>query len=132
METIGSPEGKIYTWKTADRYYWIAPKTFTKRQLYSHEKRLNIYGGIAMIPWSRERLENEYKTLKFIAEHTTIPVPRILGYSVEGEVASLTLETIEGEIVSDLILDLGPEDKERLLDNVDSTCTPLFIPNCKL
>ena len=68
-----------------------------------------------MIPRSRERLENEYKTLKFIAEHTTIPVPRIFGYSVEGEVASLTLETIEGEIVSDLILDLGPEDKERLL-----------------
>ncbi|PVH74053.1 hypothetical protein DL98DRAFT_594462 [Cadophora sp. DSE1049] len=44
-----------------------------------------------------ERIRNDYVTLDFIASNTTIPVPKVLEYTVRDDAATLVLERIYGE-----------------------------------
>ncbi|KAL2052173.1 hypothetical protein ABVK25_007615 [Lepraria finkii] len=93
--------------QTGDGHYRLTPSTFTKRETLPHEKRRRPNGPIITLPQSRERLENERDTLAFIVNNTAIPVPnvpvpKVLDFTSEGGITSLTTEAIAGDPVFDL------------------------------
>ena len=123
-------EGPYLEWEyLADRHYTLTSTAFTQRQLYKHEFYKNFYGDIIdYVTWSRERLENERDALIFIAEHTTIRVPKVLNFSVENDVASLTTALVDGLPMSELHRTLSKEDYATLVSNVSSYITDTFLP----
>ena len=84
------------SWNTYDRCYAYDDYMFTKRTLLPHERIEDINGKTIVLPWTRERLRNEYLALKFVSENTTIPVPKILNYEETTELVSLTIERVQG------------------------------------
>ncbi|KAL8951317.1 MAG: hypothetical protein Q9222_002704 [Ikaeria aurantiellina] len=123
-------------WKVCDRFYEHRASTFTKRQLRPHETTWNArIGEVAQYAYNRERLENERDALIFIARNTTIPVPRFVDWSVDGDgVASLTMEKQDGRMMDCLMRDLEDdvkltdEEKLTLQRNVDSFLTSTVLP----
>ncbi|KAL8925994.1 MAG: hypothetical protein Q9172_001997 [Xanthocarpia lactea] len=132
MSEVGNEESELCVWMTGERHYTVtpwpknpgeAPSTFTKRQLRPHERPWHTPGTPLFDLCSTERLINEKDALLFVAQHTTIPVPRVLDWSVDKDgIASLTTETLNGRVMSDLLAedDLSDEDKSTLLRNVES------------
>ncbi|MCJ1336346.1 hypothetical protein MMC09_001622 [Bachmanniomyces sp. S44760] len=105
LVNTGTENAPIYDWTVIDRHYTLTPSTFTKRQLYPHEQILNNRGGVAQYAFNPERLENERYALEFIAKNTKIPVPRVLGWSHVDGVRCLTVETLDGAMLGDLLRD---------------------------
>lgn len=124
------PEGPYLEWEyLADRHYTLTSTAFTQRQLYKHEFYKDFYGDlIDYVTWSRERLENERDALIFIAENTTIPVPRVLNFGVENDVASLTTALVDGLPMGQLEETLSEEDYATLVSNVSSFINDTFLP----
>ena len=124
------PEGPYLEWEyLADRHYTLTSTAFTERQLYKHEFYKDFYGDlIDYVPWSRERLENERDALVFIGENTTIPVPKVLNFSVENDVASLTTALVDGLPMSELHRTLSEEDYATLVSNVSSYINDTLLP----
>lgn len=93
------------TWRSPEREYTLTDDTFIKRELvpsdFTDKDRLPYYHASSLL--SRARLENEYHTLRFIRENTTLPVPRVIERKY-GENGSMTLimERIQGVTVDDL------------------------------
>ena len=123
-------EGPYLEWEyPADRHYILTSTTFTERQLYRHEFYKDFYGDLMdYISWSRERLENEKDALIFIAENTTIPVPKVLNFSVENDVASLTTSVVDGLPMNELRETLSGEDYATLVSNVSSYINDTLLP----
>ena len=125
-------DNDIDEWEiAADRHYTLTSTTFTKRQLRQHERYTNYKGELVTVPWSRERLENERDTLIFISQNTTIRVPRFLNFSLEGDVASVTMEAVNGELMDELAKTLNKEDQETLNSNVLSYINHTVLPQLK-
>ena len=124
------PEGPYLEWEYfVDRHYTLTSTAFTERQLYKYEFYKDFYGDIIdYVTWSRERLENERDALIFIAENTTIPVPKVLNFSVENDVASLTTSLVDGLSMSELQRTLSEEDYATLVSNVSSYINDTFLP----
>ena len=124
------PEGPYLEWEyVADRHYTVTSTAFTERQLYKHEFYKNLYGDlIDYIPWSRERLENERDALIYIAGNTTIRVPKVLSFSVENDVASLTTALVDGIPKEDAKRILSEEDYATLESNVSSYINDTVLP----
>ncbi|KAL8914692.1 MAG: hypothetical protein Q9171_000704 [Xanthocarpia ochracea] len=132
MSDVGNEESELCVWMTGERYYTVTPwpknpgeppSTFTRRQLRAHERPWHTPGTPLFDFCSTERLVNEKDALLFVAQHTTIPVPRVLDWSVDEDgIASLTTEIVNGRVMSDLLAedDLNDEDKSTLLRNVES------------
>ncbi|GAB7339715.1 hypothetical protein MBLNU457_6285t1 [Dothideomycetes sp. NU457] len=53
--------------------------------------------------WARERLMNDFATLRFVAAHTTIPVPKCRLYDDENGLLCLEMERIKGVVELDEI-----------------------------
>ncbi|KAF1992913.1 hypothetical protein P154DRAFT_625791 [Amniculicola lignicola CBS 123094] len=92
-----------FGWKSHERQYTLTDSTFIKSELpeealpISHATGRKVYP-----PWSRERLQNEAATLKFIASMTTIPVPKFLAlYEVNG-LLQLKTERVTGISLEDM------------------------------
>lgn len=83
-------------WYNLDRFYSYDCSTFTKRELRPQERVKNCNGEAAIVPWTTERLQNEYETLKFIAVHTTIPVPRVIRFQRMWGSNQLVVERLHG------------------------------------
>ena len=66
-----------------------------------------------MNPYIANRLRNEAATLRFIAEHTTIPVPKMLGLWVENDVLHLKTSLVPDHAIS--------------LSDVDDSVRPVAI-----
>ena len=63
--------------------------------------------GATQTPWmSRERLVNEYTVLKYIAQKTTIPVPKVLDLGYVDGCLAMTTEWVDGITFDDLDSDL--------------------------
>lgn len=56
--------------------YYCTTKVFIKRQPHKDELGLDIYGDPVVAPYVADRLRNEAAVLQFIANNTTIPVPK--------------------------------------------------------
>ena len=91
----------MWTWQSQERRYQRSSdlQTFTKIEIPSW---IDIEGK-TQTPWmSRERLVNEYTTLKYIAEKTTIPVPVPLRLGYVNGCLAITTEWIDGVPFDDL------------------------------
>lgn len=125
----GTEDDPVYDWELPDRHFTWSATTFVKRQLRPNEQKLNMRGGKLEYPFNRERLENEHDALQFIAKNTTIPVPKVLDWSVDANgTASLTMETVHGRLMLGLLGTLGEEDKRRLHRNVDAFMYDTVLP----
>ncbi|KAL8728686.1 MAG: hypothetical protein Q9166_005250 [cf. Caloplaca sp. 2 TL-2023] len=138
--TAANTEGEHLVWRVGDRHYTVTawplhpgdpPSRFIKRQLRPHERIIRYDGEPALGYFNIERLENERNALNFIAQNTTIPVPRVLDWSVDEDgTASLTMETVGGRIMTDLLRDddLTEEEKATLKRNVESFMQDVVLP----
>lgn len=120
IETKDADGNSILDWEIlADRHYTLTSTTFTKRQLRPEERKTNWHGDIINPPpFSRESLENERDALLFIQQNTTIRVPNFLSFSDENGLASVTMESVDGKTVSELLDTLTGWDIEQLCTNV--------------
>ncbi|CAK7264451.1 hypothetical protein SEPCBS57363_001083 [Sporothrix epigloea] len=59
---------------------------------------LDIYGEPVVIPYIADRIRNEAAALRFISEHTTIPVPKLLGLWEENGLVHLKTEMVHGAV----------------------------------
>lgn len=82
-----------------------------------------MYDRPMILDWSRDRLRNEAATLKFIAENTTIPVPRLIDFYEDEQVSILNTSAILGNrfpLVNQLdeMID-DPNRQQALLEKVN-------------
>lgn len=95
-------------WRSHERKYRrdYDASTFTKIEIPSWlDSRQKLHR-----PWkSKERLENEYHTLEFIARNTTIPVPHPIGLEYIDGCLALTTEWIDGVPFPDLAKEVRSE-----------------------
>lgn len=82
---------------THERKYYSLNNSFVKRSLRPSEWQHNPFDGTLSIPrFGNERLLNEGATLRFIAENTNIPVPKLYGCFEDDNAVYLVTELIEG------------------------------------
>ncbi|KAL8992592.1 MAG: hypothetical protein Q9169_006979 [Polycauliona sp. 2 TL-2023] len=137
--TASSAE-KSTKWHAGDRRYTMTPlpsrpgdppSKFIKRQFHRHEMYTCHDGELALGYFNLDRLQNERDAMTFVAQNTTIPVPRVLDWSVdELGTASLTMETVQGRDMDDLLNgdDLTNQDKALLVANVDAFMETIVFP----
>ncbi|KAF3483185.1 uncharacterized protein GIQ15_02509 [Arthroderma uncinatum] len=88
---------------TTERKFFDDGQTFIKRSLRPSEWQLNPYTGTIMIPkLGNERLLNEAAAMKFIAENTNIPIPKLLCCFEDDEAIYLIIEKVNGIELSKL------------------------------
>lgn len=129
-ETKDADGNSILDWEIlADRHYTLTSTTFTKRQLRPEERKTNMHGDVIKPPpFSREYLENERDALLFIQQNTTIRVPKFLSFSDEHGLASVTMESVDGKTVSELLDTLTGWDIDQLCTNVSRYINHTVLP----
>lgn len=93
------------TWRVGDREYTLTATTFTKRNLLQHEVEFNIANAL----FTCERLENEYYALRYIAENSTIPVPKVIDFYQENGSLHLVTERLKGTLLCNI-----EDDEQRM------------------
>ena len=121
----GDPYGKCIV---ADRHYTFTPTTFTKRQVRPSEYLYRDDGTVAKSRFERERLVNERDALLFLAENSSIPVPRVLEWSDIDGVGSLTVARISGDTFDAVYDSLEPSDQAKLERNTLSYIEETVVP----
>lgn len=98
------------TYITVERKYFHVNDTFIKRSLRPREWQENPWTGETYEPrLIQARLLNEASALEFIAQNTTIPVPKLYACFRDDEAVYLITEYIEGRGMDEL------EDEEKLI-----------------
>ncbi|KID79638.1 Protein kinase-like domain protein, partial [Metarhizium brunneum ARSEF 3297] len=88
---------------TNERKYYSLIGSFVKRSLRPSEWQHNPVVGTLSIPrFGNERILNEAAALRFIAENTNIPVPKLYGCFEDDNAVYLVTELIEGVKLADL------------------------------
>lgn len=128
-------EEDVYHWhlERADRDYTLSETTFTKRQLREDEKemKVNTKGERIIIPYSRERLENERDVLEFISKNTTIPVPKNPKLSIHEGLASLSMDAVGGTLMCEILEELDEEDGTALVNTVNTYINDTVLPQLR-
>jgi hypothetical protein len=94
---------QVHQWKSHERQYTLTDSTFIKSELPEEALPTSRATGRKVYPpWSRERLENEAATLKFIASTTSIPVPKFLDLYEENGLLHLKTERASGKSLEDI------------------------------
>ncbi|MCJ1350015.1 hypothetical protein MMC31_008258 [Peltigera leucophlebia] len=112
-----------YSWMTVDRHYSLDYETFTKRELFPHERKTNWKGEIIRMPWSTARLENEYAALEYIAANTEIPVPEVLSFEKIDGSYHLVVERLWATPLSQL-----EENRAEALENTKTFINTVVLP----
>lgn len=100
----------IKTWRTAQRDFRVYKDRVYKRSLRPGERRRKLSEEVVTPPQDILRLENEAACLRFIREHTRIPVPKVLNtYEADGTFTLVT-EYIPGRSIEDLF----PQDQAKI------------------
>lgn len=89
---------------TAERKYYEDGKCFIKRSLRPSEY-LTGYRGLHIPPLGKQRLANEAASLRYIREHTNIPVPTVYCAFEEDDSYYLITEYVDGVSMVDLSQD---------------------------
>ncbi|KAJ2989003.1 hypothetical protein NUW58_g3688 [Xylaria curta] len=93
-----SDGAKVATVTTQAISYYFTTKVFIKRQPHEDELGLDIFGNPAINPYIPDRLRNEAAALQFVAEHTTIPVPKFLNLWEENGLVYLKTAIVENGV----------------------------------
>lgn len=86
---------------TFERKYYQRGNSFVKRSLRPREYRTG-YHGLHVPRLGKERLMNEAVTLRYIREHTNIPVPKVYSDFEDDGAYYLITECVEGEGMNSL------------------------------
>ena len=82
---------------TNERKYFRVDGAWIKRSLRPSEWQTNPFAGTLFIPrFGNERILNEAATMRFIADKTNIPVPKLYTCFEDDGAAYLVMEYIEG------------------------------------
>jgi serine/threonine protein kinase len=119
MPTTNASDEVQKSYTVGDREYTFTKSTFTKRNI---RPGLNIDGSQIFTDFPRERLRNEHDALLFIAEKTTIKVPKVIYFSETDDI--LTVELIDGISLDDV----EEKDKARAMANVERYLTEVVLP----
>lgn len=88
---------------THERKYFHSEGSFVKRSLRPSEWQHNPFAGTLSIPrFGHERILNEAAALRFIAEKTDIPVPKLYGCFEDDQAVYLVTKYIEGVKMAEL------------------------------
>ncbi|EEQ35074.1 conserved hypothetical protein [Microsporum canis CBS 113480] len=83
---------------TLERKYYRVGQTWVKRSLRPSEWQINPYAGTLVVPrFGKERIRNEAASMKFIAENTDIPVPKLYCCFEDDEAVYLVTQYVEGK-----------------------------------
>lgn len=97
---------------TTDRKYYKVGQTWVKRNLRPSEWQINPFSGTLVVPrFGKERIQNEAAAMKFIAENTDIPVPRLHCCFEDDEAVYLVMEYVEGVGMNEL-----DEEKRKVVE----------------
>lgn len=99
---------------TFERKYYRRQDTFIKRCLRPSEFRTG-YRGLYVPRLRKERLMNEAESLRYIRNHTDIPVPRVYCDFEDDEAYYLITEYVEGVAMSELEEDQMAVVREELV-----------------
>ena len=100
--TIGN-QAAVKVYKTAEKFYRINDEGRVLKRSLRKEEYETSSDGDAIIPrLVVERLKNEAACMTYIAEHTDIPVPKLLEAYEENGSYYLWMEFIDGVRMSDL------------------------------
>ncbi|KAH6623339.1 kinase-like domain-containing protein [Chaetomium tenue] len=91
--------------RTFERKYYHRGVAFIKRSLRPREFRTNQRGDLHIPRANGERIKNEADTLRYIREHTDIPVPTVYADFEDDGAYYLVVEYIEGVCMADLTED---------------------------
>ncbi|KAI6855374.1 kinase-like protein [Hortaea werneckii] len=90
---------------TSERKYYHAGASFIKRSLRPSEWQVSPVKGTIHVPrQNNERLLNEAATLRFVRQHTSIPVPTVHCCFEDDQAIILVTEYVEGVGMNDLSL----------------------------
>ncbi|KAB8356609.1 hypothetical protein FH972_024191 [Carpinus fangiana] len=95
---------------TAERKYYETGGCFIKRSLRRREWQLTLRGTIHMPKQGEDRIKNEAAALRYVAQHTNIPVPRLHCCFEDDEAVYLITEYVEGVAMVEL-----DEDKKEIV-----------------
>lgn len=112
-----------------DRWLIVNPEGTIKKPLQPNEYLLH-YGKIIEPYWYNERLRNEAATLKYIREHTTIPVPESRLYEENGGLC-LELSRLPGVKMMDVMAHAGPEKRELIIKSVNEQLEWWILPEIR-
>lgn len=88
---------------TTERKYFHADGAFIKRSLRPSEWQHNPFAGTLCIPrFGNERILNEAAALRFIANKTDIPVPKLYSCFQDDNAVYLVMEYVEGVSMASL------------------------------
>lgn len=88
---------------TNERKYFRVDGAWIKRSLRPSEWQTNPFAGTLFIPrFGNERILNETAAIRFIAEKTDIPVPKLYGCFEDDGAAYLVMEYVEGVTMNKL------------------------------
>lgn len=87
---------------TAERKYYALERAFIKRSLRRNELRTNFKGLIHVPRFRKASLKNEAESLRYIRQHTDIPVPTVYCAFEDTDAYYLITENIKGKKMSDL------------------------------
>ncbi|KAK4896756.1 hypothetical protein LTR27_005350 [Elasticomyces elasticus] len=114
-------------WGWAHRIYKLDQHTFTKREPQPHEYHAHPSTGepVLLPNDSRSRLENEFLVLRYLRQHTDIPVPEAISYTVEDGAASLTTSRVVGAVE---ICECAEADRAQIVEHVDRELREKILP----
>lgn len=88
---------------TTERKYFKVGHTWIKRSLRPAEWQINPFTGTLVVPrFGAERILNEAAAMQFIAEKTSIPVPKLHACFQDDEAAYLVMEYVDGVTMNEL------------------------------
>lgn len=120
--------GEPQQWRSSERHYTLTSSTFTKRELRQDELPVSKRTGQKVQPrWSRERLENEAATLKFIAAKTSIPTPEFLGLYEEDSLLHLRTNRVIGVSLDEI----KEADAAKAVAHVEEYLTSYILPQLR-
>ncbi|KAF1994102.1 aminoglycoside phosphotransferase [Amniculicola lignicola CBS 123094] len=104
-------------WRSHERQYTLTESIFIKSELPEDALPTSRVTGRKVYPqWSRERLENEAATLKFIASTTSIPVPKFLDLYEENGLLHLKTERAIGCTLEHLASDTATRHVNKCME----------------
>lgn len=107
----------VERWRSHERQYTLTESTFTKSELPHDSLPISLATQERVYPrWSRERLQNEAATLKFIASKTSIPVPKFLDLYEENGLLHLKTERAPGILLEDLASEAAVKHVDKCLE----------------